>query len=494
MRRLSSIIASALLVGLAPTTHANDPVAPPSSAIVPALIEQLGAEGFADREAAAAKLEVIGLPAVDALRVATRNENPEIRDRAIVVLEKIQRVSDSSKRLTAKTVALSYKDVSLGSAFNDLKTRTGLNIVLDPNRVANPLRKITIETKELPVWEALEAFCQGAELQEVFASELETKKPQTLRRGYVPPPPTPNADTVPVLLIDGKAVRISGDRSSAVRILALPPSFTGHKVILGTGETNLCLDVTPAPGLGWQEVTAVKVSRVIDSAGRFGGAGTEKSPVNNFFDPTGVVMFARPGVVFRFDSSGNTILPESLQNPRVVPVPIRISTPSAKSLKRLEGLVFGEIQVQNQQLISVTDPKSKTNTAINGPGELRLTILEMKEAPGQGKMGTMKVQLEYPSPWLTNSRRRGGFNPGWPEAPQNPRQGYHVQAFDAEGKAFPNTTSSFFADTSDDGMVMIQTMQYQIRPETGLPAKLVVVGPRVISVQVPFALENVPLP
>jgi hypothetical protein len=214
--------------------------------------------------------------------------------------------------------------------------------------------------------------------------------------------------------------------------------------------------------------------------------------VNNF-DPTGVVMFARPGVAFRFDSSGNTILPETMQNPRVVSVPIRISTPTAKSLKRLEGMVFGEVQVQNQQLISVTDPKSKMNAAISGPGELRLTILEMKDAPGPGGKGTIRVQLEHPSPWLTNSRRRG-FNPGWPEAPQNPKQGYHVEAFDAEGKAFPWSNSSFFADTSDDGMVMIQTMQFQFLPETSLPAKLVVVGPRVISVQMPFALENVPLP
>jgi hypothetical protein len=493
MRRLSSIIASALLLGLASTSNATDPATTPSSAMVLTLIEQLGAEGFADREAAAAKLDAIGLPAVDALRAATRNENPEIRDRAINTLEKIQRVSDSAKRLTAKTVTLSYKDVSLGVAINDLKTQTGLNIVLDPNRISNPLRKISLETKELPVWEALEAFCQAAELKEVFASELETKRTQTLRRGYVPPPPPPNADAVPVHLVDGKADRIVGDRSTAVRVLALPPSFTGHKVTLGTGETNFCLDVTPAPGLGWQEVTAIKVSRLIDSSGRFGGAGTEKLPVNNF-DPTGVVMFARPGVAFRFDSSGNTILPETIQNPRVMQVPIRISTPTAKSLRRLEGMVFGEILVQNQQLISVAEPKSKLNAAISGPGELRFSILDLREATGKGGKATMRVQLEYPSPWQTNSRRRGGFNQMWPEAPQNPRQGYRVEAFDAEGKAFPYSTSSFFADTSDDNLIMIQTMQFQFLPEAGLPAKLVVVGPRVISVQMPFALENVPLP
>jgi uncharacterized protein YjbJ (UPF0337 family) len=533
MRRLFSLIACALSVGLVSAANPNDSPSATSSATILALVDQLGAEGFADREAASAKLEIIGIPAVDALRAATRSESPEVRDRAINILDKIQRVAESANRLRAKTVTLSYKDVSLGSAFNDLKTRTGLNIVLDPNRISNPLRKITCETKELPVWEALEAFCTAAELREVFVAELETRKPQTPRRGYVPPPLPPNADAVPLVLVDGKPDRIVGERSSAVRVLALPPTFPGHKVTLGTGEVNLCLDVTPAPGLGWQEVSAVKVSRVIDFFGRSGGAGTEKNPVPNF-DPNGVIMFARPGVAFRFDSNGNTVLPETQQNPRIVQIPIRIGTPTATSLKRLEGMVFGEIQIQNQQLIAVTDLKRNTNTAITGPGELRFTILELKEtpgelketpgelkeasgklketpgelkeasgklkeasgklkeAPGTGGLGTVRVQLEYPPPWLTNARRRGGFNPGWPEAPLIPKQGYRVEAFDAAGKPFPLLGGSSFMDTSDDGMVVIQTLHFNFN--SGLPAKLVVVGPKTVNVQVPFALENVPLP
>jgi len=35
----------------------------------------------------------------------------------------------------AKKVTLNYRDTPLGSAINDLKTRTGLNITLDPNRI-----------------------------------------------------------------------------------------------------------------------------------------------------------------------------------------------------------------------------------------------------------------------------------------------------------------------------------------------------------------------
>lgn len=493
MRRLlGSLFICGLIVGLACASGAPTTVPSPSADAIQKLIDQLGAERFADREAASTSLEKIGPSAAEALRLATRSENPEIRNRANVILNKIQRIMDSA-RLTPKRVKLSYKNIPLGAAINDLRVQTGLNIVLDADRIANPLRQITCETQELPVWEALEAFCVAAELREVFSQDWELPKQQGPRRqGYVPPPPTPNADSIPVKLIDGKPDRLPGDRSTAVRVMVLPPTFPGHKVTLGTGETTLCLDVTPVQGIGWQEVTGVKITRVIDSAGRFGCSGIEKNPPATF-DPNGTVMFARPGVALRFDSMGNTILPESLPNPRVLSVPLRISTATAGSLKRLEGVVFGEIHTLNQQLISVTDPKRNTGVAFSGAGELRFTILEVKEAPGPGGLGSIRVQIESPSMWATNLRRRGGWNPGWPEPPRANSQANRVEMFDAAGKPF-SVNGTSFTDISDDGMISIQVLQYTFHPKTGLPAKLVVVGPKSVAVQIPFAMENVLLP
>ena len=64
-------------------------------------------------------------------------------------------------RLTAKRVKLDYTDIPLGTAVNDLRVLTGLNIALDPNRVADPLRKITCHTGDVPIWEAVDAFRSG---------------------------------------------------------------------------------------------------------------------------------------------------------------------------------------------------------------------------------------------------------------------------------------------------------------------------------------------
>ncbi len=472
----------------------STPAAVPPTPAIQTLIDQLGSDSFADREAASARLEKIGPPATEALRLATRSENPEIRDRAVSILARIQRVVDSNERLTAKRLALSYKNIPIGTAVNDLRLQTGLNLMLDPNRISNPLRLVTCETKELPVWEALEAFCIAAGLREVFATELDVPKQLVTRRGYVPPPQIPNADTIPVLLIDGKPDRLPGDRSTAVRILVLPPSFPGHKVTLGTGDVNLCLDVTPSPGIAWQDITGVKVTRVIDSAGRFGGSGTEKNPPPTISEPNGMVVFARPGVAMRLDATGNSVPPETLPNPRVFGLPLKVSTANATSLKRLEGVLFAEVHALNQQLITVTDPKRNTNVVMSGPGELRSTILEVKEATGPGALGLIRVQLEYPSPWLINARRRGGaWNPGWPEPPRTNTQANRVEFFDTAGKPFP-VTSTGYTEMSDDGMVVIQIVQFNFSRESGLPAKLVVVGPKSVLVQIPFALDNVPLP
>jgi hypothetical protein len=497
MRRLASLLALPLAMGLAFGADVANPTAMPSKEAIQSLVDQLGSEIYGDRESASVKLEKIGLPALDALRVATRSENPEIRDRAIAIAGKIQRFVDSNGRLTPKRVKLSYRNELLGTAFNDLKTKTGLNIILDPNRVANPMKRVTCETKELPVWEALEAFCEAAELREVFTPDLDMPK-QASRRGYVPPPPAPNADAVPVIMGDGKRERLPGDRSTLVRVLALPSSFPGHRVTLGTGEINFCFDITPAPATAWQDVTAVKISRLVDSAGRLGSAGLEKSQPASF-DPTGAIMFARPGVAFRMDNMGNTILPDTMPNPRIVMVPLRINTPHAKYLKRLEGTVLGELNVLNQELIVINDPKQNTNTAFSGSGDIRFTVLEameaaeMKKGTGPG-WGTIRVQLEYPAPWVANARRRGLWNPGWPEAPQNPKQGYRVDAFDAAGNKVQLSPLQSTMDSNDDGTVMIQTLQYRINSDRKLPAKLVVVGPRTVTAQVPFVMENVPLP
>ncbi len=501
MRRLFAVIgtcglAISIAIGNPPT-----PVAVPApSPTVSELVTRLGSEDFREREAAVTDLEKAGVGAIPALREATKSTDPEVRQRAIGILFKLQRAADSTGLLAPKKVALSYHDMPLGTALNDLKTRTGLNITLDTTRVADPLRKVTCATGEVPLWEALEQFCAAAGLQEAHRFELDVpKQPPQGRRGYVVPPSIPTPETVPIVLIDGKD-RLPGARSTAVRVLVMPKSFPGHRVTLGTGETTLCFDIMPTPGLNWQDVVAVKINKLTDDAGRAGGAGSIPVAPSNNFEFDGVVAWGGGGLGGgqfggRFDPrTGMPIPPDSLPNPRIVGVPLKLGTPTARSINRMEGHVLGEIMVANQTLITVPDPARNTNKAFDGPGQMRLTVTAIGEAKGNAGV-TVQVTLQYPSPWSVSARR--GFNPGgmWPEQPRAANQNPTVQAFDANGKQMlSQNINGGYSDSSDDGMTMFQHINLTFRKDAGVPAKLVLVGPRPVVVEVPFVLENVPLP
>lgn len=475
--------------------------APPAARPAPAeLVARLGSDDFRTREEAHAALLKCGPEALPALRAALESTDPEIRLRAAPLLTRIQRAADSAPRIATKKVALNYTNVPLGQAVTDLRARTGLPLTLDPARVADPLRKITCVTGELPVWEAVEVLATAAGLCEDFRAELELPKvTNTGRRLIASPPSVPTADAVPVVLVDGKE-RLPAARGSAVRVTPLPRSFTGHRVHLGTGDVALCFDVAPAPGLNWQDVVAVKVTKLIDEHGRFGGSGSMRAyeTAPSEFEDFGVVLGGpvvafRPGIGMRFDPrTGAPVYPETAANPRVIAVPLKVATPTARSLKRLEGKIFGEIALTNQTLVTLLEPAKRSGTAVEGAGQTRLTV---QSATATRDGGTQyQVRLEYPSPWVQSARR--GLNPGglFPEAPRPPGQGHTLLAYDASGKQlFAPQHPQNFTDTSDDGLTLINhlTLTYRKGAE---PAKFVVTGPRAAIVEVPFALDNVQLP
>jgi hypothetical protein len=182
-----------------------------------------------------------------------------------------------------------------------------------------------------------------------------------------------------------------------------------------------------------------------------------------------------------------------MPNPRIVPVPLKVATPTARSLKRLEGAVIGEITLPDQTLITLADPAKNTGTAFRGPGDVRLTVTSVGE-PKENSGPTMQVVLEYPSPWAVGARR--GWNPGgiWPESPRAGNQMPTVRAYDADGKVVSAQSTSGFSNVNDDGQTMHYRYDWTFRKGTPLPAKLIVTGPRPMIVEVPFVMENVPLP
>ena len=291
-------------------------------------------------------------------------------------------------------------------------------------------------------------------------------------------------------------------------VLALPAAFPGHRVTLGTGETTLCFDVTPAPGLNWQEVTAVKITKLIDAAGRPGGAGAVQTDRGGAVDEfaAAVIAFGGPGIRFggpigggRFDPrTGAPIYPDTIPNPRIVAVPLKLGTPTARSIKRMEGLVLGEaITLANQQrFITVADPAKNTGVAFDGAGQLRLTVVSVTEAKGGGT--SVQLLMEYPSPWSVAARRGGNPAGGiWPEC----RGRRNAMPTDYGPSTQPTRSHrrpspSNYTDSSDDGLMMQQHLTLNFRKDVGVPAKSSSSSARGrwSSRKFPFVMENVPLP
>jgi hypothetical protein len=491
---LKTLFATVGILGLAFCVAAGGP-APAAKPSVSELIGQLGSEDFREREEAAAALAKCGPEALPALRQAAKSDDPEVRLRVAPILVKLERAVLSSDLLAAKKLSLHYKDTPLGTALADLRTRTGLNITFDPEQIKDPFRKVTCVTGELPVWEALEAFCAAAGMREEFRDEIPLAKAQHKAYGYIAYPITPvvGLNEVPVVLVEGKVERLPGDRRTAVRVLALPRSFPGHRVTLGTGETTLCFDITPAPGLKWDDVTAVKITKLIDDADRLGSAGTPKLQDNGLWVPDGGIVLGVPNArLGQFNNlRGYPMPPSNAANPRVRPVPLKLATPAARTIKRLEGSVFGEIVTPNAALVTLNNPAKNTGVAYEGPGgDARLTVVSAEAIDGGDAMSLI---LEYPAAWMVNMRR--GANPGgvWPEAPlQN--EVYSVKAYNADGKLIEPGCANPGPRVTPDGSKIQFYMYWTFPTKMGLPAKLVVTGPRSQTVEVPFVLENVPLP
>jgi hypothetical protein len=89
-----SPLASTTTDSMSSTTKVSASVGEAKSAVdaaaIPRLIKQLGSSEFAERAAAAKSLELIGLPALDALRTAASGNDPEVGRQAKRLIEVIE--------------------------------------------------------------------------------------------------------------------------------------------------------------------------------------------------------------------------------------------------------------------------------------------------------------------------------------------------------------------------------------------------------------------
>jgi hypothetical protein len=136
------------------------------------LIEQLGSGTFDDREKATEQLDAIGAPALEALKKATQSKEEEVKRRAEELVKKIEKRAEADKILQPKRVTLKFKDTPVTEAVAEFQKQSGYNVTLHDPQKKLADRKVTFETKEAPFWEALDQFCEKADLVEATPQDL----------------------------------------------------------------------------------------------------------------------------------------------------------------------------------------------------------------------------------------------------------------------------------------------------------------------------------
>jgi hypothetical protein len=148
--------ASILLVGLLGQV-------PEETADYSELVAKLGARRYAERETASRALEELGGAALPALRAARTARDPEVRNRAGGLVQKIE-----GALLTQPTrVRLDFERTPLPDVVRSLSRQAGFKVVLYPDGLPRwKYSRVTLhEPEPVTFWKAMDRLCDAAVLQ-----------------------------------------------------------------------------------------------------------------------------------------------------------------------------------------------------------------------------------------------------------------------------------------------------------------------------------------
>ena len=222
------------------------------------LVAKLGSGRFAEREAAARGLERLGAEAIPPLRAARDARDPEVRTRAAILLDRIE------KRLLVRPtlVAIDADDRPLADVAREIGARTGMTPVLDADGNVGVGRRVTIHRESpIPYWSAIDLICAAGNLRATQGLGGQGGASILLYSpGENPAPPAPTSDSGPFRV---KLVKLDYHRE---RLLEAPPGMPGP------AETrhhfSAQLQVLAEPRLLVSQSGPVRVSEAIDDQGR----------------------------------------------------------------------------------------------------------------------------------------------------------------------------------------------------------------------------------
>jgi hypothetical protein len=480
-----------------------NPAAEPAGQLAPGperiaqLITLLGSARFKERETAYQQLNALGEPALAALKRAVEARDPEVSRRAEALVKQIRQRAEAAHLLQPKRLHLTYKDAPLAEVVSDLESKTGLKLSLEG---VEQQRRLTLDTGDTTFWEAFDQLCRQAGLVERSPAAATSGQEVRIwnaggvrqmviveRAGTISPG---NGTEDRLILTSGKPQPLPTCYAGALRIRAMPA--VGKALGQTKDETLALIEVSPQPKLSWQHTLEVRLDQAIDEHGQrlFPAANNSTNNAD---------LLARRMV-------NNGIVVVDADTGRVVTsskeYPVRLARGAKPShvLKEVRGAVTGQIKTPLQTMVTVDDFAHAVGKSFQGEDGSVLTLLSVNKV--ETDHWHLKIRIEgvpeaavgmvgLPRRVLRGGRimmRAGGL--------RRLDQGsdLHLTLVDAAGMNYQLSESEVSWETGTRGLAQVVDAVYYPLPHQGEAVKLVYSYRRLVNVEVPFTLKDVPLP
>lgn len=497
--RTRLLTAAVLLVTFVNLVPASDD----SPARVAGLIAKLASPRWAEREAATRSLDALGEVALEPLRAALRSDDHEVRRRAAQIIETVEARLVNERLLKPATIALEFHNSPLPDAVAALKRHTGLEILLTDQAAR---RSVTVSSKPLPVWEAIELFCRKADLREwdgygnvpagFTAAQQQFQQQQFAGPGQVIiVNRARTASRVPgtdgrVMLHDGPAPSTLSSHAGSVRVRLLPAGTAFPSTQADRDEVVLPLHVSAEARMSNVTVLSATVERAVNERGQTLAAADLKPDATNEAE----ILFM------------NGQLVPTVSRGRGTQIAIRVQhgeKPSQR-LAELRGHLVVDSVVSD--VVATADARGLAGTAFSSPCGVSGKI-EAVESTASGSKFTLDLDVPPAVALATGPgdpqlqqmgggivRRGVNFieQVDSPSLPAGTRQFAALTLEDAQGQRLEVAGGSW-KRTALNGIGGKYQIAVAFRHREGEAVRLVLHGRRPVAVLVPFAFKDVPL-
>jgi outer membrane protein assembly factor BamB len=476
-----------------------------TAAPIAALVAGLGGDNYADREAAALALEAAGVAAIDPLRAAAGNPDPELSRRAAGLIRAIEKRAESARLLAPPRLHLQYQDRPLAEATLDFARKCGVVLRLPPELAKSGERKVTLDTGEVTFWDAFDRFCAAAGLVEVppvapapdprggsvTVSSMVIVGGVGGRASTDVMRTTPDDRPLELMLADGRPAPTPASAGGAVRVRAVPPDVALPHLKKDDGEALVALDVALAGPVQWQKVVGVRLDRALDDEGR--SLAAVFTPFNR--PPPTTIVSGRGGLMI----NGMPVVtpPEETDSAAARVTPLRLKQPAekpAKMLKELTGTITAQVRTPREALVTIDNVLQSAGRLVKGRHGGEVHVVEaVKTEDGQVRI---KVRVEavgralsdvpqnpFGGTLIVNGKRLGD---------ENLLSSLDFSLLDVTGKPFRTVTAVHTGVRA--GAAPEYELVYEAEAGQGEAAKFVYADRRTLFIDVPFTLQDVPLP